>query len=108
MAHPTDSRLLEAGRRALVKAAKEFGINLKQTYAREGKRLRWKAGRYGHARQYKRMRKAIGRQRTITGRLLRDFERKLADVQMTQAQFDRLQGLFARVRRIREQSKKDT
>ena len=105
VAHPTDSRLLEASRRALVKAAKGLGIQLKQTYAREGKRLRWKAGRYGHARQYRRMRKAIKRQRTITGRLLRDFERRLADVQMTQAQFEQLQTLFGRVRRILSQGK---
>jgi len=106
VAHPTDSRLLEASRRALVKAAKELGVNLKQTYTKEGKRLRWKAGRYGHARQFRRMRRAIARQRTITGRLLRDLERKLADVQMSQEQFEQLHTLFARVRRILSQGTK--
>ena len=107
VAHPTDSRLLEASRRALVKTAKALGIELKQTYAKEGTRLRWQAGRYGHAQQYRRMRRVVRRQRTIVGRLLRDFERKVADTQMGAAGFERLHSLLARVRRILTQGKKD-
>ena len=44
IAHPTDSRLLEIARHKVVSAAKRAGIGLKQTYAREGKELRRKAG----------------------------------------------------------------
>lgn len=36
IAHPTDSRLLETARTKLVQAAKEAGIELKQTFAKEG------------------------------------------------------------------------
>ena len=81
VAHPTDSRLLERARENLVDAAKAEGIALKQTYAREGKDLGRRAGRYAHARQFKRMRKVLKRQRTVVGRLLRDVQRKAALVQ---------------------------
>ena len=76
IAHPTDSRLLETARTKLVEAAQDAGIGLKQTFAKEGKDLSRKAGRYAHARQSKRMRRAIKRQRTIVGRLQREIERK--------------------------------
>ena len=74
--HPTDSRLLETARVKLAEAAKNAGIDLKQTFAKEGKEFGRKAGRYAHARQFKRMRWAIKRQRTIVGRLQRDVDRK--------------------------------
>jgi IS5 family transposase len=76
IAHPTDSRLLETVRVKLVETAKGAGIDLKQTYAKEGQHLNRKAGRYAHARQFKRMKRAIKRQRTIVGRLQREIERK--------------------------------
>ncbi|MCX7663810.1 MAG: IS5 family transposase, partial [Tepidimonas fonticaldi] len=76
VAYPTDSRLLETARTKLVEAAKAAGIALKQTFAKEGKDLSRKAGRYAHARQFARMRRAIKRQRTIVARLQREIERK--------------------------------
>jgi IS5 family transposase len=39
-----------------------------------------KAGRYAHARQFKRMKSAIKRQRTIVGRLQREIERKASAI----------------------------
>ena len=39
IAHPTDSRLLETARAKLVEAAQGAGIELKQTFAKEGKEL---------------------------------------------------------------------
>ena len=80
IAHPTDSRLLEVARTKLVEAAKEAGIELKQTFAKEGKALARQAGRYAAARQFKRMRRAIKRQRTIVGRLVREIERKASAI----------------------------
>ncbi|WP_296293454.1 transposase [Limnohabitans sp.] len=77
IAHPTDSKLLETARVKLVEAAKAEGIELKQSYAKEGQLLGYKAGRYAHARQFKRMRKAIKRQGTIVGRLHREISRKM-------------------------------
>ncbi len=58
IAHPTDSRLLEVARKKLVLLAKRHGIVLRQTYVRQGPGLSRKAGRYAHARQFKRMRKS--------------------------------------------------
>ncbi|WP_257216577.1 transposase, partial [Allopusillimonas soli] len=75
VAHPTDSRLLEVARQKLAQAAKDSGILLRQTYAKEGKDLARRAGRYAHAKQYRRMHKSISRQRTILVRLARDIER---------------------------------
>ena len=43
VAHPTDSRLLEVARRKLVELAKKAGLELKQTFAKEGKQLTRKA-----------------------------------------------------------------
>ena len=80
IAHPTDSRLLETARAKLVQAAKDVGIALKQTHAKEGAQLSRKAGRYAHARQFKRMRSAIKRQRTIVGKLQREIERKASAI----------------------------
>ncbi|AOG22113.1 IS5 family transposase [Acidovorax sp. RAC01] len=80
IAHPTDSRLLETARVKLVEAAKGVGIDLKQTFAKEGKEQARKAGRYAHARQFKRMRRAIQRQRTIVGRLQREVDRKASAI----------------------------
>ncbi len=77
ISHPTDSKLLETARAKLVEAAKAQGIELKQTFAKEGQALAHKAGRYAHARQFKRMRRTIKRQSTIVGRLQREISRKM-------------------------------
>ena len=77
IAHPVDSRLLEIARHKVVSAAKRAGISLKQTYAQEGKTLRRKAGGYAHAKQFKRLRKTVKRQRTILGVVMREVQRKL-------------------------------
>ena len=79
IAHPTDSRLLEVCRTKLVEAAEEHGIRLRQSYARKGPEYARRAGRYAHARQFKRMRRMLRKQRTIVGRLIRDIDRKAGD-----------------------------
>jgi IS5 family transposase len=78
IAHPVDSRLLEIARHKVVSAAKRCGIALKQTYAKQGKELRRKAGGYAHAKQFKRLRRTVKRQRTILGIVMREIRRKLA------------------------------
>jgi IS5 family transposase len=77
IAHPTDSRLLEVSREKVTRLAKRAGIQLKQTHEREGKTLRRRAGGYAHAKQFKRLRTVLKRQRTILGRLLREVRRKM-------------------------------
>jgi len=102
IAHPTDSRLLETARTKLVEVAKEVGIDLKQTFAKEGKDLSRKAGRYAHARQFKRMCRAIKRQRTIVGRLQREVERKASAI--GQAVREALAETLTKAARIVDQS----
>jgi IS5 family transposase len=77
IAHPVDSRLLEIARHKVVSAAKRAGISLKQTFVKEGKELRRKAGGYAHAKQFKRLKKVLKRQRTILGVTMREVQRKL-------------------------------
>ena len=77
IAHPVDSRLLEIARHKVVSAAKRAGIEFKQTFAKEGKTLRWKAGGYAHAKQFRRLRRVVKRQRTILGIVMREVQRKL-------------------------------
>ncbi|WP_155628172.1 hypothetical protein [Burkholderia territorii] len=61
VAFPSDSRLLEVVRAKLVVLAQRGGVVHKQTYQREGKRLRRHAGGYAHAKQYKRLGPALKR-----------------------------------------------
>ena len=82
------------------------GIELKQTYAKEGNRLARQAGRYAHAKQFKRMRHTLKRQRTIVGRLKREIERKLTP--LAQAARDALAGTLAKAGRVFEQTKAKT
>lgn len=77
IAHPVDSRLLEIARHKVVSAAKRCGISLKQTFAKEGKELRRKAGGYAHAKQFRRLKRTVKRQRTILGIVMREVQRKL-------------------------------
>lgn len=86
IAHPVDSRLLEIARHKVVRAAQQAGIALKQTFVREGKMLRRKAGGYGHARQFRRLRKVVKRQRTILGIVLREIGRKIEQASQAPAQ----------------------
>ena len=76
IARPVDSRLLEIARHKVVSAAKRVGIQLKQTFAKEGKELRRRAGGYAHAKQFRRLKKVVKRQRTILGIVMREVQRK--------------------------------
>ena len=80
IAHPTDSRLVERARAQLVDLAREAGIELRQSYARLAPRLAAQVGRYAHARQFKRMRKALRKLKGYTGRVLRDLRRQLSEI----------------------------
>lgn len=103
VAHPTDSRLLEVARRKLVEIAKKAGLELKQTFAKEGKQLTRKASGYAHAKQFRRMRKPINRQRTIVGRLAREIERQITP--LGEALKNVLAEALNKARRIMEQTK---
>ena len=108
IAHPVDSRLLEIARAKVVQAAKHVGIALKQTFVKEGKELRRKAGGYAHAKQFKRLRRTVKRQRTILGIVLREIKRKLASATSESPDaIAHLNTLLERAERIRKQQPKD-
>ena len=106
IAHPTDAQLYEKARRKLVGLAREAGIGLRQNYNRLAPRLAGQVGRYAHARQFKRMRKALRRLKGYTGRVLRDIERQLGKVPEG-ALRARLVEMIALVNRLLAQKPKD-
>jgi IS5 family transposase len=105
VAYPTDSALLETARQHMVKLAGEHGIALRQNYNREAPRLAAQIGRYAHAKQFKRMRRALRVLKTRVGRVHREIERKLD--QLPAAVQDKARDLLERVRRILTQQTKD-
>lgn len=80
IAHPTDARLYERARGKLVALAREAGVPLRQSYARLAPRLALQAGRYAHARQFRRMRKALRRLKGYVGRIRRDIRARLGSI----------------------------
>ena len=77
IAYPTDARLYEKARAKIVALAQEAGVQLRQTYARKAPLLAAQVGRYAHARQFKRMRKALRKLKGYTGRVMRDLRRQI-------------------------------
>ena len=112
IAHPTDSRLLEIARHKVASAAKRCGIALKQTFAKEGHEPRRKAGGYAHAKQFKRLRRTLRRQRTVLGALMRHARRGLESIsqgfavhQPTAPAFTELTMWLQRAERVRTQER---
>jgi IS5 family transposase len=66
-----------------------------------GKKAAVKAGRYAHAKQFKRMRRQLRKLRTYVGRLIRDIRRKATEID------EELATLLDRADRIRGQHPKD-
>ena len=110
IAHPVDSRLLEIARHKVVSAAKRAGIQLKQTFAKEGKELRRRAGGYAHAKQFRRLKRVVKRQRTVLGIVMREVKRKREAAQFApdhaKAASDLMMWL-ERAERIRTQQRND-
>jgi IS5 family transposase len=67
IAYPTDSRLLNRAREHLVVEAKANGIELRQSHAHVDPRAEQKAGRYAHAKQFRRMRRATEETARLAG-----------------------------------------
>lgn len=105
IAHPTDSRLLERSRQHLVKLAEQHGIALRQNYHREAPRMAAQIGRYAHAKQFKRMHKAVKTLKTRVGRVYRDVHRNL-DAIPPQHQA-KARDLLSRINRILTPQRKD-
>ena len=97
IAHPTDSRLYWKALQLLVRQAKRHGITLRQSHTRLAKAAMVRAGRHAHARQFRRMRRALRQLRTYLGRVFRDVGRKIAGNQALEGRFARLLGLVERL-----------
>ena len=80
IAYPTDARLYERARAQLVALARQAGEEKRQSYACLAPRLVLQVGRYDHAKQFKRMRKALKKLKGYTGRVMRDLRRHLQDI----------------------------
>jgi len=99
--------LYETARRKLVGLAREAGVGLRQNYNRLSPRLAGQVGRYAHARQFKRMRKALRKLKGYTGRVLRDIERQLCRVPEGVLKA-RMVEMIALVNRLLAQKPKDS
>src|SRR6202008_2472591 len=77
VAYPTDARLMHRARERLVRLAKKHGVELRQSYARVGKRALIKQQRYAHAKQFKRAKRSLKTLKTQLGRVIRDIARKI-------------------------------
>ena len=102
IAYPTDSNLLLKILRKMVAFIQAHDLSLRQSYAREALRLAQQIGRYAHAKQFKRMRKALKKLSTRVGRIKRELERQLGELE-EQAK-DIAMQLIAQAGQLRKQA----
>jgi len=103
IAYPTDARLYYKMQVKLVKTAQKYGIELRQSYRRLGKKALVMQGRYAHARQMKRAMRETKRLKMYLGRITRELRRKTGD-----AASGALEELLQRSERLLQQKKHDT
>jgi IS5 family transposase len=84
---PTDAKLLHAAIRGLTRLARKHGVRLRQSYVRIAKHAAMMAGRYAHAKQFKRHHRELRILRIRLGRLVRDIRRKIAGQDDLEAAF---------------------
>ncbi|MDE2476257.1 MAG: IS5 family transposase [Alphaproteobacteria bacterium] len=97
---PTDAKLLHAAIVGLNRMAQKHGIRLRQSYLRLAKRAAMMAGRYAHAKQFKRHHRQLRFLRTRLGRLIRDIGRKIKGIPELEAA---LAAPLSRAMQIRSQ-----
>jgi transposase, IS5 family len=74
---PTDAKLLHAAIKGLNRLASRHGVRLRQSYCRIAKAAAMMAGRYAHAKQFKRHQRQLRLLRSRLGRIIRDIRRKI-------------------------------
>ena len=74
---PTDAKLTHAAIKGLNRLVKKHDVPVRQSYVRLAKRAAMMAGRYAHAKQFKRHNRELRFLRTRLGRLVRDIRRKI-------------------------------
>jgi IS5 family transposase len=98
IAHPSDARLVHRAIEKLVALAKREGVVLRQSYVRVAKRAAIMVGRYSHAHQFTRARRALKFLRTRLGRIIRDINRQIDGDAALEACFAPLLELAVKVR----------
>ena len=74
---PTDAKLLHAAIKGLNRLARRHGVRLRQSYSRVAKAAAMMAGRYAHAKQFRRHQRQLRILRSRLGRIIRDIRRKI-------------------------------
>jgi IS5 family transposase len=97
-ARPTDARLCHRALVKLVDLARRHHVPLRQSYRRGAKRSAIMVGRYTHAHQFKRARRALKFLRIRLGRVVRDIRRRIAGNEPLAERFAGLLALAVRVR----------
>jgi transposase, IS5 family len=95
---PTDAKLLHAAIRGLNRLATRHGVRLRQSYVRIARRAAMMAGRYAHAKQFKRHRRELRLLRSRLGRLIRDIRRKITGRTELEAAFASPLGRASQIR----------
>ena len=105
VAFPTDARLLNKARIALVKLTQQVGIKLRQPYTFIGQKAFVQSARYAHARQFNRAKAQTKKLRVILGRIIRDIQRKTEQLQLPVKAQARLGKLLEIAKRIHSQQR---
>jgi IS5 family transposase len=100
---PTDAKLLHAAMEGLNRLVRKHGVRLRQSYRRIAKRAAMMAGRYAHAKQFKRHHRQLRLLRSRLGRVIRDIRRKIEGHLELEAIFE---APLARAAQIRSQQQR--
>jgi transposase, IS5 family len=100
---PTDAKLNHAAIKGLNRLARKHGLKLRQSYLRLAKRAALMAGRYAHAKQFKRHKRELRFLRTRLGRLIRDTGRQIRGKEALEKAF---QAPLAFARQIQSQEQR--
>jgi IS5 family transposase len=103
--HPTDAKLMLTAIQQLAKLARQHGVRLRQSYVRVAKRAALMAGRYAHAKQFKRCNRELRLLRTRLGRLIRDIRRKIDGDEQLEKVFALPLSKAIQIRRQRQQQR---
>jgi transposase, IS5 family len=100
---PTDAKLNYAAIKGLNRLARKLGLKLRQSYLRLSRHAAMMAGRYAHAKQFRRHKRELRFLRTRLGRLIRDIGRKIKGKEALEMAF---QAPLAFARQIRSQEQR--
>jgi IS5 family transposase len=92
---PTDAKLLHAAIRGLNRLARKHRVKLRQSYSRVAKGAAMMAGRYAHAKQFRRHQRQLCILRSRLGRIIRDIRRKIEGQPALQETFALLHDIVA-------------